>query len=697
MSKPAGKQKSKTSKKEEKIDLSPVELIVRPTNGNVANSGKAYISQQTLKDNSVEAGSFVQLANGVIAIATPFDTDLDIVLIHADLQALAGLFNGDRIPLVKAAKPELCTEISVEGEETESNTALIRSFDVLHPNQWIGDSVYVIAEKPVFVNAQTKIKFVESQHVRETEFSRIGGLKTELEAVRTQVELPLKHPECFTRFNTDPERGILLYGPPGTGKTLLLKALARETAEAHVLRVNGPAIYSKYQGETESKLRAIFDEAERFAPSLIFVDEIDALAPKRDQDDSGETESRVVATLLTLMDGMKKNMRIVVIGATNRPNMLDPALRRPGRLGHEIEIGTPDAAGRRHILQLMLKNAPNHLSDADIVDFADRTHGFVGADIQALVKEAVLNVVKTSLASKKGLDEMYLEKKDLEHAFLCVRPSALREISLELPKVHWADIGGQDSTIQRLRETVEWPLQRAEAFDRLGISPPRGILLYGPPGCSKTLLAKALATEAGLNFLAVKGPELFNKYVGESERALREVFRKARQAAPSVIFFDEIDALSMARGEGEAGGDRVLTSLLNEMDGIESLQNVVVLAATNRPEVIDSALMRPGRLDRHIYVKPPGFEARRQILLIQFAKMAIDDTVDLDDLATKTDGFSGAEIVSLCQEAGLLAMNEDENIEYISQSHFNLALQGIRKTITPEMIKFYEDFAGLNI
>lgn len=695
MSKPAHKSKPKPSKKEaESAGAASTELIVRPSLAAPANASKVYVALSTIKESGIDAGAYVQLDNNIVGILTPGEADADVILISPELQRLARLFNGDRIVLRKALKPEALPELQLSGEQSDTQDTLVRSVELVHPGQWIDDAR---VESNGLITPETKLVYKPTTCARPDEYKHIGGLRRELEAVRSQVELPLKHPEYFSRFNTDPETGILLYGPPGTGKTLLLKALARETADAHVLRVNGPSIYSKYQGETESKLRAIFTEAQRFAPALIFIDEIDALAPKRDQDDSGETESRVVATLLTLMDGMNKNARVVVIGATNRPNMLDPALRRPGRLGHEIEIGTPDAAGRRHILDLMLEQAPNRLSEADIIDFADRTHGFVGADLQALVKEAVLRVVRASLASNKSIDEMYIERADLEHALLCVRPSAMREISLELPKVHWADIGGQESTIQRLRETVEWPLQRAATFDRLGVAPPRGVLLYGPPGCSKTLLAKALATEAGLNFLAVKGPELFNKYVGESERALREVFRKARQAAPSVIFFDEIDALSVARGAGEAGGDRVLTSLLNEMDGIESLQNVVVLAATNRPEIIDPALMRPGRLDRHIYVKPPGFEARRQILLIQFSKMAIDDSVDLDELAKKTDGFSGAEIVSLCQEAGLLAMNEDPDIEFIKQTHFLLALQGLRKTITPDMIKFYEEFAGLRL
>lgn len=719
MSKPSGK----TAKKDSKADviIKPVELIVRPSKAADSNSSKVYLSLETLKENGIEAGSYIQLqGNTVLGIATPSAVDRDCIQISLGLQVLANLYPGDRIKLVKATKPTPCASLSIKCDKTDDEKdleELIRNIGLLHLTQRIGEKKLVVnsfkcenskAENnadiakndlkgPTLINKNTEISFssVEEEISVSNEFGRIGGLGKELDLVRAQVELPLKYPEYFSRFNTDPEKGLLLYGPPGTGKTMLLKAVARETSDAHILRVNGPSIYSKYQGETESKLRSIFEEAERFAPSIIFIDEIDALAPRRDQDDSGETESRVVATLLTLMDGMKPNSRVVVIGATNRPNILDPALRRPGRLGHEIEIGIPDAAARLNILNIMLDNVPNHLTLADITEVSEKTHGYVGADLQALVKEAVVKVVRKSLELGRSPNEMFLERSDLESAIITVRPSAMREISLEMPKVHWSDIGGQESTIQRLKETVEWPLQHKKTFDKLGITPPSGVLLYGPPGCSKTLLAKALATETGLNFLAVKGPELFNKYVGESEKALREIFRKARQAAPSIIFFDEIDALSVARGEGEAGGDRVLTSLLNEMDGIESLNGVVVLAATNRPEIIDSALMRSGRLDRIIYVRPPGYEARRQILLIQLAKMATADDVDLDGLAELTDGFSGAELVSVCQEAGLLAMNEDADIEYISQKHFETALKGIRKTITPEMVKFYEEFAGL--
>ena len=525
-----------------------------------------------------------------------------------------------------------------------------------------------------------------------TSYSSIGGLGKQIALLKSKIELPLHRPSLFQRFSMAPDRGFLLHGPPGTGKTMLLRAVAQET-NAHVLTINGPSIVSKYLGETESALRNIFAEARKYQPAIIFIDEIDALVPKRDSDESGEAESRVVSTLLTLMDGMGIGGKVVVIGATNRPNSIDPALRRPGRFGQELEIGIPDVEGRLDILKLQLSNMPHSLSDEVIQELAAKTHGYVGADITALCRDSVMSAIQRGLAENTPESEMEVSALDMERALLDIRPSAMREIFLETPKVYWTDIGGQEEVKQKLKETIEWPLSHPEAFKKLGVHPPKGILLYGPPGCSKTLTAKALATEAGLNFLAVKGPELFNKFVGESERAVREIFSKARAAAPSIIFFDEIDALSSTRGEGEAGGDRVLTSLLNEMDGIEALVGVTILAATNRPEVIDPALMRPGRLDRLIYVSPPNTEARFKILEIQFKKMSIGSDVDINEIASITEGCSGAEVVSLCQEAGLLAMNENITIDSIMQRHFMTALSKLKRGITQEMIDYYKSFS----
>lgn len=712
MSKSSSKASAPKTTSKSKNPPAVQELIIRPSHAGLQHYAECYTTIETLRDMGLDAGSFVRIG-GQVAIVKPGNGDNDTLEVSKEFRKLGKMCLGDRTRLVKAQRPGAARRIVVSAKSIADANIKIIQGSLVRVGLSIGGlivrevesdvdiSSLTLEDRPtsrgedqvVLVTMDTEIDVTEQTESRLTMFDAIGGLDKEVKHLRSKIELPLTRPALFERFSTPPERGFLLYGPPGTGKTMLLKAIAAEI-DAHVLRVNGPSVYSKYLGDTENSLRKIWEEAVRFAPSLIFIDEIDALAPKRDSDEAGETESRVVATLLTLMDGMQPDSRVVVVGATNRPNQLDPALRRPGRLGQELEIGIPDATGRNQILQLLLGNMPHTLTPKNISDIAVKTHGYVGADLQALVHDAVLRTISEGINRDTPLDEMFVSQTHMDAATVAVRPSAMREIMLEMPKVRWSDIGGNHSVIQRLKETVEWPIIHAEAFERLGITAPRGVLLYGPPGCSKTLLAKALATETGLNFLAVKGPELFNKYVGESERAVREVFRKARQAAPSIIFFDEIDALAVARGEAnEAGGDRVLTSLLNEMDGIESLNGVVILAATNRPDVIDPAVMRPGRLDRLIYVRPPDLEARRSILLIQLANMAVDDDVDLDTLAELTDGFSGAEIVSVCQEAGLLAMNEDIEISCIHQRHFLAAISGIHRTITVEMLNYFERFA----
>ncbi|CAI2176407.1 19478_t:CDS:10 [Funneliformis geosporum] len=536
--------------------------------------------------------------------------------------------------------------------------------------------------------------------VPEVGYDSIGGLSEQIKIIREMVETPLKNPEIFTQFGLRPPKGILLYGPPGTGKTLIARAVASET-ESHVICVNGPEIISKFYGETEAKLRNIFDQATENAPSIIFIDEVDALCPKRDEA-SNESEKRIVTTLLTLMDGItnKKHHetqhdRVVVIGATNRPNALDQALRRPGRFDREIEITIPNAISRCSILSTLLKKIPNTLKIEEINALASKSHGYVGADLAAACREAGLKAIKRCIKENKR-DDVKVNIQDMEAAMAEIRPSAMREILLEVPKVYWSDIGGQQEIKQKLKESIEWPLQHPEAFLRLGIRPPKGILLYGPPGCSKTLMAKALATEAGLNFIAVKGPELFSKWVGESEKAVREVFRKARAASPSIVFFDEIDALTIKRGFGKESGtsvaDRVLSQLLNELDGIEPLVNVTVVAATNRPDIIDNALLRPGRFDRILYVSPPDLQSREEIFRIQLRKMSHAKDVNVEELAKKTDKCSGAEIVAICQEAALYAMDEDLEAKEVRNGHFFKAISSFTCRITPEMIKFYDDF-----
>lgn len=589
-----------------------------------------------------------------------------------------------------------CLSLSSNNNSEFQNTSNKQDDDYHHQ---------VIAQPQIF-NSQTSISFTSqtthiniSNYPSLTTFSSIGGLTKQIKLLQSKIKLPLHYPHLFSRFrNASPDKGFLLHGPPGTGKSMLLRAIAAEM-DAHVLTISGPSIVSKYLGETEQALRNVFAEARKYQPGIIIIDELDALVPKRGSDDAGEAESRVVSTLLTLMDGLheQRGDRVVVVGATNRPGNIDPALRRAGRFGQEIEIGIPDAGERLSILKLQLDGMPHKLSNEYVDELcAKKMHGYVGADIQALMSQCVGLAVDRAIDECLDPKDMYILQQDVDKALLDIRPSAMKEIVLETPKVYWTDIGGQEDVKQKLKETIDWPLSHPETFQRLGVQPPKGILLYGPPGCSKTLTAKALATEAGLNFLAVKGPELFNKYVGESERAVRQVFRKARAAAPSIIFFDEIDALSSSRGGGsgsEGSSDRVLTSLLNEMDGIETLVGVIVLAATNRPDVIDSALMRPGRLDRLIYVGPPDFEARVKILEIQFQKMAVDkSSVDIKYLAQQTEGCSGAEIVQFTQEAGLLAMNESLEIEAVAARHFETALKGIKRGITPEMIEYYEDY-----
>ncbi|CDO53859.1 hypothetical protein DV495_003656 [Geotrichum candidum] len=732
-----------------KATPAPKPLIVRPAPPQAAKSAmKIFLAADALKAIGVSSGDLVHLAKAgadrrgivVVAAAGAADQATDIVLITDRLRRVMGLLLGDRVDVTLHAKhPEYAAKVVVsapaevcEGEGAaalkEAVAKTLHDVGIVMPGFSFseGEQELTVVDAaglpdlkqlsiadngldayrersnlltPIFFfdKKKTSIELTSSTRINadlppQVSYSGIGGLAKQIALLKSKIELPLHRPSLFQRFGMAPDRGFLLHGPPGTGKTMLLRAVAAET-NAHVLTINGPSIVSKYLGETESALRGIFAEAVQCQPAIIFVDEIDALVPKRDSDESGEAESRVVSTLLTLMDGMGAGGQVVVVGATNRPNSIDPALRRPGRFGQELEIGIPDAEGRLDILRLMLRDMPHELTEENIVDLAGKTHGYVGADLAALCRDAVMAAIQRGLAAGTPENELAVATRDVNRALVDIRPSAMREIFLETPKVFWTDIGGQDDVKQKLRETIEWPLSHPDTFKRLGVHPPKGILLYGPPGCSKTLTAKALATEAGLNFLAVKGPELFNKFVGESERAVREIFRKARAASPSIIFFDEIDALSSTRGEGEAGGDRVLTSLLNEMDGIEALVGVTILAATNRPEVIDPALMRPGRLDRLVYVSPPNVAARLKILEIQARKMSLADDVDLTQLAERTDGCSGAEVVALCQEAGLKAMNEDLEITGVANRHFEAALNGLKRGITREMIEHYESFS----
>ncbi|KAG6856285.1 hypothetical protein H0H87_005895 [Tephrocybe sp. NHM501043] len=527
-------------------------------------------------------------------------------------------------------------------------------------------------------------------------YSSVGGLNKQIQQIRDLLEIPLTRPELFRYFGLKPPRGILLHGPPGTGKTHLARAIASST-KSSVLVINGPELSSAYHGETESKLRDVFREAREKSPCIVVLDEVDALVPRREEGAGGEVEKRVVATLLTILDGMEEGAdgegRVVVIGTTNRPNAIDPALRRPG---------IPDAEARFSILSVLLANTPNTISKQDLEAVSSRAHGYVGADLSAVVREAGTIAIKRWIASPDGQasatkipSNLTLTLEDLVASMPAVRPSAMRSLFVEALPVRYSDIGGQALVIQKLREAVEWPLLHPDAFTRLGVRPPKGVLLYGPPGCSKTVLARACACESGVNFVAVKGPELLNKFVGESERAVREIFRKARAASPSIIFFDEIDALATSRSsDGDTGNSHegVLTSLLNEMDGVQELVGVTVVAATNRPETIDSALMRPGRLDRILYVGPPDHLARMEILKIRMKSMTVEPNIDLELLAELTDGCSGAEITALCQEAAILTMQQDINAPYVPHNAFFSAAKAMKRQITPGVLQKFQDW-----
>lgn len=737
----------------------PKSFIVRPNvptnNKSVAN---VYINPEILSAMELNNGNLVLVSSsdsgsaGVVATVYSSNdiVDKNVITISFPYRQLCGLLLGDRVELVKFMnQPQYASDISISGvEETVTEDVRLALLDIglVYPGLQINVgnkritivdvndsldasmdklsikdsdsllSVHTVSPPYLFspttsINVATLSFPARSKYPnlpQQITYDQVGGLSKQIELLKSTIELPLNYPSLFSDFGISPPRGILLHGPPGTGKTMLLRCVANSITEAHVLTINGPSIVSKYLGETENAIRDIFNEAKKFQPSIIFMDEIDSIAPSRTSDDSGETESRVVAQLLTVMDGMGDNGRIVIVGATNRPNSIDSALRRPGRFDQEVEIGIPDVEAREEILtkQFAKMNSEKcQITKEEIASIASKTHGYVGADLTALCRESVMKAINRGLTVGIPQTAIKVTVDDVYHALPEIRPSAMREIFLEMPKVHWSDIGGQEELKRKLIEVVQLPLEASDSFKNLGVSSPKGVLLYGPPGCSKTLTAKALATESGLNFLAVKGPEIFNKYVGESERAIREIFRKARAASPSIIFFDEIDAIA-----GDRDGDssttaalNVLTSLLNEIDGVEELKGVVIVGATNKPTEIDPALLRPGRLDRHIYVAPPDYDARLQILQKcsrKFNLQSGDESVDLQKLAELTDGCSGAEVTLLCQEAGLAAIMENKEATTVTNKHFKHALKGISRGITPEMLEYYEKFSkksGLNI
>ncbi|NJE04898.1 AAA family ATPase [Thermococcus sp. M36] len=714
--------------------------------------GIVRIDRKAMREIGVQSGDIIEIIGtkntaAVVWPAYPEDEGLGIIRMDGTIRKNAGVGLGDEVTVRKADVKEAKKVIVAPTEPIRFGHDFVEWFHSRLVGRPVvrGDYIKVgilgqeltfvvtattpagivqITEFTEFQVSEKPVKEVSKTAALGVTYEDIGGLKDVIQKVREMIELPLKHPEIFEKLGIEPPKGVLLYGPPGTGKTLLAKAVANE-ANAHFIAINGPEIMSKYYGESEERLREVFKEAEENAPAIIFIDEIDAIAPKREET-HGEVEKRVVSQLLTLMDGLKSRGKVIVIGATNRPDAIDPALRRPGRFDRELEVGVPDKAGRKEILQIhtrgmpiepefrkgrvieileelersdayresaeralmKIKNARDEeipeilkgvdeklydevkarLIDGLLEELAEVTHGFVGADLAALAREAAMAALRRLIKEgkidfeaehipKEVLEELRVTRKDFYEALKMVEPSALREVLLEVPNVRWDDIGGLEDVKEELREAVEWPLKYPEAFMGLGITPPKGILLYGPPGTGKTLLAKAVANESEANFIAIKGPEVLSKWVGESEKNIREIFRKARQAAPTVIFIDEIDAIAPRRGtDVNRVTDRLINQLLTEMDGIQENSGVVVIAATNRPDIIDPALLRPGRFDRLILVPAPDEKARLEIFKVHTRNVPLAEDVKLEELAKKTEGYTGADIEAVVREAAMLAM-----------------------------------------
>ena len=708
--------------------MTEVQLRVLDARQRDVARGIARIDQRAMQTLDVSAGDVIEIIGkrSTSAIAWPAyseDQGRDIIRIDGFVRKNAGVSINEYVT-VRKAKVKNAISITLapvnmrlsvdedfisfvknrlmERTFVEGDTALIMMLG--HPIQFS-----VIKTRPsgiVRLTYDTRLNILseptpEAKGVPKTTYEDIGGLKEEIQRIREMVELPMRRPEIFQRLGIDPPKGVLLHGPPGCGKTLLARAVANES-EANFFSINGPEIMSKFYGESEARLREIFQQAEKNAPSIIFIDELDAIAPKREEV-TGEVERRVVAQLLALMDGLSERGNVIVIGATNRPNALDSALRRPGRFDREIEIGIPDKQGRFEILQIHTRGMPL-ADDVDLRKLAEMTHGYTGADLAALCRETAMKALRRYLPEinleeeripPHILEKMKVKMEDFINAFREITPTAMREVAIEVPTVRWNNIGDLDEVKQELKEAVEWPLKNPEVFKRMGIEPPKGILLYGPPGCGKTLLARAVATESEANFVTIKGPEVFSKWVGESEKAIREVFRKARMAAPAIIFFDEIDAIVPRRGIGYADSgvtERVISQLLTEMDGIVTLQNVVVIAATNRPDIVDPAILRPGRFDRMIYVPAPDEKARYQIFKIHVAKIPLAKDVDLKELARMTRGYSGADIKAICREAAMIAIRRDMNAKEVTLRDFEEAMKKIGPSITTDVEKWYKSF-----
>jgi transitional endoplasmic reticulum ATPase len=736
-----------------------MKLTVKPLKQKHAGRGLAAVDRESMEQLDLENGDYILLegtdrgGEGNRAVARvwpgyPEDGGRGVVRIDGRIRQEVGVGIDDRVTVekadVKAAESvtvALPQNLRVRGDigplvrDKLSGQAVTKgqtvpfplSFGPLSTGQGQRVPLKIADTTPggtVIVNDETDVVISEKPAEQIAEgagpeagsptvtYEDIGGLEEELEQVREMIELPMRHPELFKQLGIEPPKGVLLHGPPGTGKTLMAKAVANEV-DASFHSISGPEIMSKYYGESEEQLREVFEEAEEAAPAIVFIDEIDSIAPKRGET-SGDVERRVVAQLLSLMDGLEERGQVTVIGATNRVDSLDPALRRGGRFDREIEIGVPDKRGREEILQVHTRGMP--LTDTvDLEEYAESTHGFVGADLEQLAKESAMNALRrirpeldleADEIDAETLERLKVTEDDFRAALKGIEPSALREVFVEVPDVNWDQVGGLGDTKERLRETIQWPLEYPEVFETMDMDPAKGVLLYGPPGTGKTLLAKAVANESKSNFISIKGPELLNKYVGESEKGVREVFEKARSNAPTVIFFDEIDSIAGERGRntGDSGvGERVVSQLLSELDGIEQLEDVVVVATTNRPDLIDNALLRPGRLDRHVHVPVPDRDARRKIFEVHTRDKPLAENVDLDDLADRTGGYVGADVEALCREASMAASREfirqvdpddiDETVGNVrvSSEHFEQALEEVGPSVTEEVRDRYEE------